>query len=79
MSETFKLSHPIMDGATELKELKYRRPLANDLIAMDEHEGHMNRTKVMICQLTDLPPDVIGSMDGKDFLDFGEILQGFLA
>ena len=73
------LTYPVMDGSTEVKEIKLRRPKVRDLMVMDEVDGSLEKSVRMIAQLSDLPVSVIEDLDAADFSKAAEVVEAFLA
>ncbi len=83
MSQTYKLKHPIELRNTEgqvidtITDLTLVRPKGKHLKAMDKAQGEVGQTLALIGAVANQPPTVMDLLDGEDFADLGEIVEGF--
>jgi len=78
MSQVIELTYPILDAEEEIKSLNLRRPTVRDILVMDAVVGNIQKSVRMIAQLSDLPVEVIETMDAHDFAKVSEVVSDFL-
>jgi hypothetical protein len=66
------------DGRDTVVELRFRRPTAGDILAMDEEKGSQAGIAVMVSRLCGLPKKLVHKLDGYDYLQASEVVGYFL-
>jgi Phage tail assembly chaperone proteins, E, or 41 or 14 len=78
-STTITLSAPIAGPTGEpLTALTLRRPKAKDFRAMDNAKGEIGKSLALAGQLSGIPAPLLDNLDGSDFIELSEAVQGFL-
>ena len=78
MSTTINLKYPVKDGNEEISTITLRRATVRDILVMNSIEGNIAKTVAMVAQLSDLPRDVVETMDASDFAEVSEKVADFL-
>jgi hypothetical protein len=73
-----KLTVPIIDDNTPVKELRIRRVTAGDLLAVDASKSDQARATAMLCRLTGISERGIASLDGYDYNQANKVVGNFL-
>jgi len=78
-SITITLSAAIVGPTGQpLAELSLRRPKAKDFRAMDNAKGEIGKSLALAAQLSGIPAPLLDNLDGSDFIELSEAVQGFL-
>lgn len=77
-SITITLSDPIAGPDGQITELKLRRPKAKDFRVMDNAKGEIGKSLALAQQLSGIPAPMLDNLDGSDFIELSEAVQGFL-
>lgn len=79
MKHKLQLQVPIDVNGHKYESLEIRRPKGRDLKKMSRTKGSDNeRMAAMLCDLAEIPPDVIDEMDGADFIAAARVVGDFL-
>jgi hypothetical protein len=74
-----ELEHPVEDkSGLVVSELRFKRPRAVDLEAMDEVKGEVAKGIRLVSALACQPLSVVRSLDGEDFIRAQEVVSSFL-
>jgi hypothetical protein len=78
-STTVTLSKPITGPTGEtVTAITLRRPKAKDMRAMDNAKGEIGKSLALAGQLSGIPAPLLDNLDGSDFIELSEAVQGFL-
>ncbi len=78
--ETITLKYPITVNNTAVSELTLRRPTVRDMLAADKMQGSDAEKEIrMFCNLCEVEPSVIETLDLADYNQLQQAYQGFLS
>ena len=78
--EHVKLEYPVRVNGTEVSGLNLRRPTVRDMLAADKARGSDAEKEIrMFCNLCEVEPDVIESLDLADYARLQKAYQNFLS
>lgn len=73
-----RLKEPIKQGSDFINELRFRRPKAGDLRALDNVTGDVARALALAERLTGEPVVLLDRLGIEDFVTVNQVLDGFL-
>lgn len=71
------LKHPILVNGVETRQIQLKRPKVKHLKAIDGIEGDVQKTSLLLGQLSGLDAATVDSIDAVDFAVIAEIISGF--
>lgn len=74
MSNTVRLTYPVIVKGETYEELSLRRPKMRDLKKAQACKSDMDKAITIIADLADVPPSVIEELDPTDFKALSEIV-----
>lgn len=74
---THTLAYPLQLDQETIKEIHLRRPTVKDLRLLDERSG-IDSSIGMVASLSGLTEATIEMLDGADFMQLSEAVEGFL-
>ena len=78
--EQVKLHYPVTVNGADVEALNLRRPTVRDMLAADKARGSDAEKEIrMFCNLCEVGPEVIESLDLADYARLQKAYQGFLS
>ena len=78
--DTISLEYPVEMNGITVSELRLRRPTVRDMLAAEKAQGSDAEKEIrMFCNLCEVEPGVIESLDLSDYAKLQRAYQGFLS